>query len=108
MSLSRSYMNFVLIVATRRRRNSVMRILRERGLSRVQAMLFGFKIRARQNGFFVAAINLCGVFLQDFVHAVLYWTLRLAVITPLFIFSRMTRSLARMFQSKPPNADDRA
>lgn len=79
----------------RRRRDSAMRILRKRGLSRSQAMLYGFKLRAQHSGYLVAAIKSMAVLCQDIVRFSLYWTLRLTLVTPVLFLSRLVKFVAR-------------
>jgi hypothetical protein len=73
----------------RRRRNSAMRILKKRGLTRFQAMMFGVKRRARRNGVFLAIIQSLGIFVQDAFRTLLFWTLRLTLIYPLTAVRRL-------------------
>ncbi len=65
-----------------------------RGFSRYEAMLFGFRLRAKHSGFVSAAAKSITVICQDILRASLYWTLRLVLVIPLRSLFQTMRFIA--------------
>ena len=77
----------------RRRRDSAMRLLRQRGLTTSQAMLFGFQVRAKQSGLVPTILRTTLALCQDLLRASLYWVLRLSLVMPIQFILRFVRFL---------------
>jgi hypothetical protein len=90
----------------RRRRNSAMRILRKRGLSRFQAVQFGVMSRARRNGMIVALIQSLGIFVQDLCRTIIVWGLRLSLFYPVVFFRRVIKFATKPFTTKKMASKD--
>lgn len=72
----------------RRRRNSAMRILRKRGLSRIQAVLFGVRNRIRRKGLAIALVQSVGILVEDLCRTTIFGGLKLSLFYP-FVLLRM-------------------
>jgi hypothetical protein len=75
-----------------------MGILRKRGLSRVAAILYGIRIRARSFGMAKSVGQTALILLQDSFRSILSWAVRLGLFYPIRAVQKTAKAFSSLFR----------
>ena len=74
-----------------------MKIIREKwGLSRLQAILFGWKNRAKSKGSLSALRNTAGILAMDTFRTVVFTVLRIVLVYPILVIFNLKNAIVKV------------